>query len=283
MVDFVLAMLAGMGAFFRSRSDLALEILALRQQVAVLKRKRPRPLLNSSDRLFWTLLRQFWSSWKSVLIVVKPDTVVGWHRAGFRWYWRWKSRRHRGRPRITPEIRELIVRLAEENTGWGAPKIHGELLKLGFDISERTVARYLRPIHRRGDPKRSWLTFLNNHREVIVALDFFTVPTITFQLLYCFFVIDHQRRKILHCNVTAHPTADLGDPAASEDILRRGAISLRHSGSRCEVQCRNDRVPEVHGPEAETDELTSSLAKWNRRTLGRKCPPGDPRPCHRTE
>jgi putative transposase len=206
MVDFVLAMLAGMGAFFRSRSDLALEILALRQQVAVLRRKRPRVLLNSSDRLFWMLLRQFWSSWKSALIVVKPDTVVGWHRAGFRWYWRWKSRRRRGRPRISPEIRELIVRLAEENTGWGAPKIHGELLKLGFDISERTVARYLRPIHRRGDPKRSWLTFLTNHREVIVALDFFTVPTITFQLLYCFFVIDHQRRKILHCNVTAHPT-----------------------------------------------------------------------------
>ena len=141
MVDFVLVILAGMGAFFRSRSDLALEILALRQQVAVLKRKRPRPLLKSSDRLFWMLLRQFWSSWKGVLIVVKPDTVVGWHRAGFRCHWRWKSRRGRGRPRITSEIRELIVRLAEENTGWGAPKIHGELLKLGFAIAERTVAR----------------------------------------------------------------------------------------------------------------------------------------------
>jgi putative transposase len=208
MVDFTLAMLAGMAAFFRSRADLALEILALRQQVAVFKRKRPRPSLNSSDRLFWVLLRQLWSDWKSVLIVVKPDTVVGWHRAGFRWYWRWKSRRRSGRPRATRETRELIVRLAEENTGWGAPKIHGELLKLGFEISERTVARYLRRIHRRGDPKRSWLTLLNNHREVIVALDFFTVPTIKFQLLYCFFVIDHQRRKILHCNVTAHPTAD---------------------------------------------------------------------------
>ena len=197
-----------MGAFFRSRADLGLEILALRQQVAILKRKRPRPLLNSSDRLFWVLLRQCWSSWKSVLIVVKPDTVVGWHRAGFRWYWRWKCRRRQGRPRITTEIRELIMRLAAENTGWGAPKIHGELLKLGFDVSERTVARYLRRIHRRGDPKRNWLTFLNNHREVIVALDFFTVPTITFRLLYCFFVIEHQRRNVLHCNVTAHPTAD---------------------------------------------------------------------------
>src|ERR1700745_2896292 len=114
----------------------------------LLKRKRPRPLLNSSDRLFWVLLRQCWSSWKSVLIVVKPDTVVGWHRAGFRWYWRWKCRRRQGRPRITTEIRELIMRLAAENTGWGAPKIHGELLKLGFDVSERTVARYLRRIHR---------------------------------------------------------------------------------------------------------------------------------------
>ena len=170
MVDFVWAILAGMGAFFRSRADLGLEILALRHQVAILKRKRPRPLLNSSDRLFWVLLRQCWSSWKSVLIVVKPDTVVGWHRAGFRWYWRWKCRRRQGRPRITTEIRELIMRLAAENTGWGAPKIHGELLKLGCDVSERTVARYLRRIHRRGDPKRNWLTFLNNHREVIVAL-----------------------------------------------------------------------------------------------------------------
>src|SRR5207248_9794944 len=127
MLDFVLAVLAGLCAFFRSRADLAVEILALRQQVAVFKRKRPRPSLNSSDRLFWVLLRRVWSGWKSVLIVVKPDTVVGWHRAGFRCYWRRKSRRRRGRPRVTTEICELIVRLAEENTGWGAPKIHREL------------------------------------------------------------------------------------------------------------------------------------------------------------
>src|SRR6266513_140011 len=110
--EFILTILAVIRVFIRSRSDTALEVLALRQQLAVLKRKRPRPTLNSTDRLFWMLLRQFWSSWKSVLIVVKPDTVVGWHRAGFRWYWRWKSRRRRGRPRATTEIRELIVRLA---------------------------------------------------------------------------------------------------------------------------------------------------------------------------
>ena len=154
------------------------------------------------------MLRRLWSGWKDVLLIVKPDTVVAWHRAGFRWYWRWKSRRLPGRRRITLEIRDLIRRLAEENVGWGAPKIHGELRKLGFEVSERTVARYLRRLRRRGDPKRNWLAFLRNHREAIVALDFFTVPTAAFRLLYCLFVIEHGRRRILHFNVTAHPTAD---------------------------------------------------------------------------
>ena len=141
-------------------------------------------------------------------MVVKPDTVIGWHRTGFRLYWRWRSRPRGGRPKITEEIRALIQRLARENPDWGAPKIHGELLKLGFVVSERTVARYLRRMRRRGDPGKSWLAFLQNHREVIVAFDFFTVPTLTFQLLYCFFVIEHGRRRILHFNVTRHPSAE---------------------------------------------------------------------------
>ena len=109
---------------------------------------------------------------------MKPDTVIGWHRGGFRLYWRWRSRPRGGRPKITEEIRGLIRRLAQQNQGWGAPKIHGELLKLGFVVSERTVARYLRRTRLRGDSGKSWLTFLQNHREVIVAFDFFTVPTI---------------------------------------------------------------------------------------------------------
>src|SRR5262245_246693 len=187
---------------------MAVEILALRQQVAVLKRRRPKPPLHPLDRLFWTVLRAIWSRWKDALFIVKPDTVVGWHRAGFRLYWRWRSRPRGGRPKITEEIRALIQRLAQENRDWGAPKIHGELLKLGFVVSERTVARYLRRIRRRRDPGQRWLTFLQNHREVIVAFDFFTVPTLTFQVLYCFFVIEHGRRRILHFNVTRHPTAD---------------------------------------------------------------------------
>ena len=120
--------------------------------------------------------------WRDVLVIVKPDTVIGWHRAGFQLFWRWRSRPRGGRPKISDEIRGLIRRLAEENPDWGAPKIHGELQKLGFVVCERSVARYLRRIRRRGDPGQRWLAFLQNHREVIVAFDFFTVPTLTFRI-----------------------------------------------------------------------------------------------------
>jgi putative transposase len=208
VLPFILSLIAAARVFFQSRTDTAVEVLALRQQVAVLKRRRPRPPLRPLDRLFWTLLRATWSRWKDALVIVKPETVVGWHRAGFRLYWRWKSRRRDGRPRIKEEIRVLIRRLAQENSDWGAPKIHGELQKLGLVLSERTVARYLRSLQRRGDPAKKWLAFLRNHREAIVALDLFTVPTATFRVLYCFFVIEHERRRILHFNVTPHPSAD---------------------------------------------------------------------------
>ena len=208
MLHLITAFLAAIRVFFRNRVDTSLEVLALRQQVAVLKRKRPRPSLNRLDRFFWTALRNIWPRWSDVLVIVKPDTVVGWHRAGFRLYWRWRSRPRGGRPKVSEENRALNRRMAAENADWGAPKIHGELLKLGFEVSERTVARYLQRLRRRGDAAKHWLAFLANHREVIVAFDFFTVPTLTFQLLYCFFVIEHGRRRVLHFNVTRHPTAD---------------------------------------------------------------------------
>jgi hypothetical protein len=125
--------------------------------------------LNSGDRFFWTTLRRFWARWNDVLLIVQPETVVGWHRAGFRLYWRWRSRRRGGRQRITQKLRDLIGRLAKDNPEWGAPKIHAELQKLGFSLTERTVARYLRRVVRRGDPGQKWLAFLENHREVIAA------------------------------------------------------------------------------------------------------------------
>lgn len=141
--------------------------------------------------------------------IVKPATVIGWHRRGFLLYWRWRSRQRGGRPRITEEVRSLIRKMRRENADWGAPKIHGELLKLGFTISERTVARYLTCLPPRiGKCNQRWKAFLANHREVIVAFDFFTVPTLTFKLLYCFLIIEHGRRRVLHGNVTAYPTAE---------------------------------------------------------------------------
>jgi hypothetical protein len=203
----MLTLFAYLRAFLRTRHDLGLEILALRQQVTVLKRRHPRPRLNNLDRLFWLALRRLWSRWTEALDLVKPETIVGRHRAGFRLYWRLRSRG--GGRKIAGDVFEIVRRTSRENPSWGAPRIHGELLKLGFDISERTVSRYLaRRLPRPGDAAKNWLAFLKNHREAIAAFDFFTVPTITFRLLCCFFVIDHGRRKILHFNVTVHPTAD---------------------------------------------------------------------------
>jgi hypothetical protein len=235
VIDFILALLAALRALVRSRADLALEILALRQQVAVLKRKVPRPPLKTHDRLFWIALCRLWPGWKNVLVIVKPDTVVDWHRTAFRWYWRCRSRCRPGRPRIGEELRALIRRLARENPGWGAPRIHGELLKLGFDVCERTVARYLRRVRGRGDPGKNWLTFLENHREVTVAIDFFTVPIITFQLLYCRFVIHHGRRKILHFNITRHPNAEWTLQQLREAFPDAVGLPLCHPRSRLEV------------------------------------------------
>ena len=166
------AFLAWFRAFFRSRHDLGLELAALRHQLAVLKRQNPRPKFSRWDRLFWLTLRCLWSRWARVLVMVRPETVVSWHRAGFRWYWGFRSRHRPGRPKITSELQKLIRSMATENSTWGAPRIHGELLKLGFEISACTVSRYLRRMNRPGDSGKRWLAFLKNHREAIAAMDF---------------------------------------------------------------------------------------------------------------
>jgi putative transposase len=193
----------------RSRRELLLENLALRQQLTVLKRRHPLPRFAISDKLFWVMLRRLWYGWKCALVLVRPETVVRWHRTGFKLYWKWLSRHRTGAGRrcVSRELRELIFRMVAENPTWGAPRIHGELKMLGFDISERTVLRWMRKIPRSPVSAKRWSTFLNNHREVIAAMDFFTVPTLTFGLLHCFFVIAHDRRRIIHCNVTRHPSS----------------------------------------------------------------------------
>ena len=194
-------------ASFRSRAALQIEILALRHQLGVLQRSVKRPKLTPADRFLWARLSEIWAGWRSALVIVKPHTVIAWHRKGFRLFWTWKIRRGQpGRPAVAKEVRELIGRLSRENPLWGAPRIHGELLKLGIDIGETSVGKYM--VRHRRPPSQTWRTFLENHVKTMVSVDFFTVPTIWFQVLYVFLVLAHDRRRILHFGVTAHPTAE---------------------------------------------------------------------------
>ena len=190
----------------RSRAALEGEIWALRQQLNILRRTAPKRFVFSAvDRLIFVGLYRLFPKVCDALAIVKPDTIVRWHRAGFRSYWRWKSRRHVGRPIVPPEIRKLIREMIA-NPLWGAPRIHGELLKLDIDIGQSSVAKYM--VKRRGPPSQGWKTFLQNHTDGIAAMDLFVVPTISFRLLYGLLIVGHGRRHILWFGVTAHPTAE---------------------------------------------------------------------------
>jgi len=204
----LVALLAALYSFLRSRAEVQLENVALRHQINVLRRSaRKRTTLTSRDRLFWVCLSRLWRNWRSTLVIVKPETVVAWHRKGFRLFWTWKVRHGQpGRPVVAREIRDLIRTMCRENPGWGAPRIHGELLKLGIEIGETSVSKYM--VRCRKPPSQTWRTFLENHVAQLVSVDFFTVPTIHFHVLYVFLVLAHDRRRILHFNVTSHPTAE---------------------------------------------------------------------------
>ena len=181
-----------------SRAALQAENLALRHQLLVLQRSsRGRRLrLRAADRAFWVGLSQLWNSWRGSLRIVKPETVMAWNRKGFRLYWTWKSRVKQGRPAASHEIRALIRRMSLANPRWGAPRIHGELMKLGIDISETTVAKYM--AHPRRPSSQSWKTFLKNHMPDLVSTDFFVVPSASFRLLFVFLVLSHARRRVMH-------------------------------------------------------------------------------------
>ena len=181
-------------AAIRSRANLVIENVALRQQVATLMRERRRPAPDNLDRAFWVALRAAWPKWANALIIVRTDTVAKWHRERFRRHWAMISRkRYPGRPRINAAIRDLIREMATDR--WGAPRIHGELVKLGFEVSEATVSRYMPRKPADPDQLKRWVAFLRNHKDVIAAMDLFTVPTASLRVLYGFFVIDHNRRR----------------------------------------------------------------------------------------
>jgi putative transposase len=188
------------------RSQLVLENLALRQQLAVLTRQRPRPNLRRRDRLFWVGLSWLYSGWRSSLVVVQPETVIRWHQQGFCLWWRWKSRAKRvGRPPLAKEIQVLIQRMSRDNPTWGSPRIQAELRRLGPEVAEATVAKY-RPRYRK-PPSQTWKRFLRNHAGALASMDFFVVPSVTFRLLYVFIILSHARRRVVHFHVTTTPTA----------------------------------------------------------------------------
>jgi len=208
MISFVSAVLSLLSFRLRRRASLELEVIALRHQLGVLRRQCPRRLrLRSSDRLFWAWLYRLWPRCLEAMVLVKPATVVHWHRSGFRLYWRWRSRLgRRGRPAVDYDVRILICRMSQANPLWGAPRIHGELLKLGIRIGQTAVAKYM--VRRSKSPSPTWRTFLRNHIDGIAALDMLVVVSGAFRLLYVVIVLGHARRQIIHFAVTRHPTQD---------------------------------------------------------------------------
>ena len=209
MLELLWLLLTTVLAWVRPRQQLALENLLLRHQLAVLTRPtqaRPRARLRSWDKLLWVLAHQFRVGWREHLTFVTPDTVVRWHRQGWRLFWRFKSRSRGGRPHLSSEVRDLIATMSRENRLWGTERIRGELLKLGIVVSNRSIRRYRwrRP---RRQPSQTWRTFLRNHAHHLWAADLLTVPTVTFKTLYVLLFIAHGRRELVHVNVTANPTA----------------------------------------------------------------------------
>src|SRR5258708_7639743 len=209
MFELLGAIVGALAGAFRPRACIVAENLALRQQLAVLRRKKPRPRLVPFDRAFWILLSRIWSEWADALAIVQPATVIAWHRRGFAWFWAWKSRPV-GRPRLAPDVVSLIAQMARENPLWSPRRIANELAKLSYRLDKNTVAKYMPKPGRRPPrpPSQTWGTFVRNHLVGAIAIDFFTVPTVTFHSLYVFVVLAIERRCILHVNVTTHPYAE---------------------------------------------------------------------------
>jgi transposase InsO family protein len=206
MLPVIAALLAFLGSLYRSRGSLTLHVLALQHQVAVYKQTVPHPRLRPSDRLFWAWLSRLWPGWQATLAFVQPRTVIAWQQKRFRDHWRRLSQSGTfGRPAVAREVRDLIRDMSRANPLWGSPKIVGELDKLGINVAKSTVEKYrVRP---RNPPSPTWKAFLNNHVKDLVALDFFVVPTSSYKVLFVLVILAHERRRIVHVNVTEHPTA----------------------------------------------------------------------------
>src|SRR5271166_5897546 len=263
LLSFVLAVLTSP---FKSKSRLEAENAALRHQLIILRRKvRGRLRPTNNDRWFLVQLYRWFPSILQVVTIMQPETIVRWHRAGFRFYWRWKSRPRGGRPQIEADLRALIRRMSIENPLWGAPRIHGELLKLGFELAQSSVHKYM--VRRPGPPSQGWRTFLRNHAPDIAAMDLFIVPTISFDLLYAFVIVHLDRRELVWINVTTNPTAEWIARQLTEAFPWGAALPHPRSGSDLWHRCHTSTSR--HGHPGQTYSAGLALAEWLCRTADR--------------
>ena len=261
---------------FESRRRLEAENLFLRHQLnIVLRRAPPRLRLHGSDRALLVWMTRVWPTLLDVSQVVKPETILRWHRSGFNAFWRWKSRNRAGRPKVDRELRDLIRRMGSENPLWGAPRIHGELLMLGFEVAQSTVSKYM--VRGRRSPSQSWKTFLQNHAEAIAAVDMCVVPTLTFERLFAFLVLGHGRRQLLWFEVTRHPTA--------EWLARQITEAFPWASAPSYLVRDNDGAygyvflapGHGHGYPRPADLTPVPMAKWSCGASDRDCAPRVPR------
>src|SRR6266481_9773398 len=250
---------------FKSKSRLEAENAALRRQLIILQRKkRGRVHLTNGDRLFLVMLYRWFPSVLEAITIIRPETLVRWHRVGFRRYWRWKSRPLGGRPQIDVDLRALIRRMSVDNPLWGAPRIHGELLKLGFEVAQSRVAKYM--VKRCGPPSQGWCTFQRNHAPDIAAMDLFVVPTIGFDLLYAFVIVRLGRRDLVWTNVTANPTAEWVARQITEAFPWDEAPHYLIRESRPDLWQRRHAPIARHGHPGQAYRISLALAEWICRT-----------------
>jgi hypothetical protein len=241
MIELICFVVGILASSFKSKMRLEAENAVLRHQLIVLRRRqRGRVRLTNNDRWFFIQLYRWFPSILRVLTIIRPETLVRWHRAGFRRYWQWKSRRLGGRPQIETELRLLIRRMSVENPIWGAPRIHGELLKLGFEVAQSSVAKYM--VKQQGPPSQGWRTFLHNHAPDIAAMDLFVVPTIGFKLLYALVIVRLGRRDLVWINVTAHPTAKWVARQITEAFPWKMRLRATSSGTAIASTVRSSRA-----------------------------------------
>ena len=275
MIDFLRLLACALTRLFRSRARLEAEILVLRHQLNVLRRKAPkRGAFRSIDRLVFAGLYRLAPGVLDALKIIKPETVIRWHRVGFRAYWRWKSRARGGRPKTPLEIRQLIRDMSIANPLWGAPRVHGELLMLGIDVGQTTVAKYM--VRPRQPPSQGWKTFLRNHTDGIASMDLFVVPTISFRLLYGLLIFQHRRRvlRMARCNRASDCRMDRSP--AHRGIRLGEDTTIHHSRSRWGLWRRLDPAASCDGHPGSADRASITMAKWTYGEAHRFDPTGLP-------